>query len=238
MSFNYDERPVEPVEDRSRTTEQDSQDWCGELVYAFQDSGLRLLCLDFDRTLVRIHTSGSYDGSPESLAQQWRPAFTNLIQVAMAARVQVAMVTFSPQSALIRALLRVVLPEEVAAAVQLRTADPAEMWSGIPGLPNRQAGKLHHIASAWEGCGLGDARSCEWRCVLLIDDDRLNIDTAETWGARAVQFEPEAVDAEPRVISDLFTCLCGPPSSSPSGCFITPPNPGPIHHSRGMNVTG
>lgn len=208
-------------------------DWADDLFQAFRESELRLLCLDFDRTLVRIHTSGCYDGSPESLAKQWRPAFTHLVQVAMAAGTQVAVVTFSPQASLIRALLYMVLPPEMASAVQLRTADPAEAWSGIPGLPNKQAGKLHHIASAWEGCGLGDARSCEWRSVLLVDDDRPNIDSAESWGARAVQFCTDAPDAERRVISDICASLCEPPELSPSGCFATPPNAGCMHHTRG-----
>jgi hypothetical protein len=209
-------------------------EWADELYQALRESELRLLCLDFDRTLIRIHTSGAYEGTTETLAAQWRETFTHVIQVALVAGTQVAVVTFSPQAMLIRALLHTVLPPEMASAVQLRTADPAEMWSGVPGLPTKQAGKLHHIASAWECCGLGDARACEWRSVLLVDDDRLNIDTAEHWGAQAVQFTPDAPDAEWRVVGDICATLRGPPASSPSACFVTPPNPGCMHHTRGF----
>ena len=209
-------------------------EWADQLYEALRESELRLICLDFDQTLVRIHTRGEWDNSVEALAQHWRQSFTSIIQVALAAGTHVAVVTFSPQAALIRALLHTVLSPELAAAIQLRTADPAEMWAGVPGLPVRQAGKLHHIASAWECCGLGEATSCDWRSVMLVDDDRLNIDTAEHWGARTVLIWPDAPDTEMRAASDICAALYDPPVSSPGGCFVTPPNPGCMHHTRGF----
>ena len=210
--------------------------WADELYSALQESELRLICIDFDRTLIRVHTSGCYEGSIEALMQQARPEFVHLIEVALAAGTSVAIVTFSPQAAMIRALLQGCIGADLAAMVQLRTADPSEMWSGVPGLPSRQAGKLHHIASAWEGCGLGDARTCDWGSVLLIDDDRLNTDAAEGWGARAVLFNPDAVDAEQLLLGDINSAIFGPPQGSPSACFVTPPNPG-VRHRAPLGVS-
>ena len=77
---------------------------------ALQENELRLLCLDFDRTILRVHTSGCYEGPPEALVQQVRREFADLIQVALAAGTSVAVVTFSPQAALIRGLLHSVMP--------------------------------------------------------------------------------------------------------------------------------
>ena len=146
-------------------------------------------------------------------------------------RRQIAVVTFSPQAALIRALLHVLSPG--AAAIQLRTADPAEMWAGVP-VTSEAGRKAAPQASAWECCGLGEANICDWRSVMLVDDDRLNIDTAEHWGARAVLIWPDAPDTEMRAVSDMCAALYDPPASSPGQCFATPPNPGCMHHTRGF----
>ncbi len=230
MPFFFDESAAEPTGWHG-LAQKPAVEWADELYSALQESELRLIAIDFDRTLVRVHTSGCYEGPIEALVQQARPEFIHLIEVALAAGTSVAIVTFSPQAAMIRALLHGCIGPELAAMVQLRTADPSEMWSGVPGLPSRQAGKLHHIASAWEGCGLGDARACDWGSVLLIDDDRLNTDAAEGWGARAVLFNPDALDTEQMLLGDINTAIYGPPQASPSACFVTPPNPGVRHRA-------
>jgi len=235
MPFFFDENAPQPSGWHG-LAQRPQSDWADEMFRALQENELRLLCLDFDRTILRVHTSGCYEGPPEALVQQVRREFADLIQVALAAGTSVAVVTFSPQAALIRGLLHSVMPAELASRVLLRTADPSEMWSGVPGLPSREAGKLHHIASAWEGCGLGDARACDWRSVLLIDDDRANTDSAESWGARAVLFQPEASDVERLLLSDINAALYGPPAASPSACFVTPPNAG-VRHRAPLGAT-
>lgn len=229
MPFFFDETAAQPS--WHGLAQKPPVDWADDLYSALQESELRLLAIDFDQTLVKVHTSGSYDGPIEALVQQARPEFIHMIEIALAAGTSVAIVTFSPQAGMIRALLQSCMTAELAAQVQLRTADPTEMWSGVPGLPSRQAGKLHHIASAWEGCGLGDARACDWRSVLLIDDDRLNTDTAEGWGARAVLFQPDAPDAEQLLLGDINSAIYGAPQASPNSCFATPPNPGVRHRA-------
>lgn len=46
---------------------------------------VNFLALDFDLTILDIHTSGRWPGTPEQLAQRIRPFFQALIPVAVAA---------------------------------------------------------------------------------------------------------------------------------------------------------
>ena len=119
-----------------------------------------------------------------------------------------------------------VVSHHLVTALLRRQAEP---WQPVAGLPTRAAGKLHHMASSWEASGLGDARRCDWARVLLIDDDRRNIDRAVEWGGRAAWFRPELADAaEQQLLTDLQEVLLGPPpppSPSSAMCFVTPPQP-------------
>lgn len=44
---------------------------------------MNFLALDFDLTIVDIHTSGRWPGTPEQLAQRIRPFFQTLIPAAL-----------------------------------------------------------------------------------------------------------------------------------------------------------
>lgn len=61
------------------------------------EAGIRLLAVDFDLTLVNIHTGGGWRQNAEQLARRVRPGMKKLIQTSMANGVHVAIVTFSPQ---------------------------------------------------------------------------------------------------------------------------------------------
>jgi hypothetical protein len=174
-----------------------------EIEAALQQNNVRLLCIDFDQTLVRMHTNGCYEGPVDELAQSVRQLFAELIQIAVSAGTAVSIVTFSPQAQLIREVLHRVLPPGITEQVLLRTTDPAESWSAVAGLPARGSGKLHHMASSWEAAGLGPGRSCEWGSVLLIDDDRRNVERAVEWGARTAWFRPDVAGAEQLLLDDL-----------------------------------
>lgn len=65
------------------------------------------LALDFDLTVIDIHTGGAWQGTAEELATHVRPLFKHLILAACEANMSVAIVTFSPQVPMIRAVLQV-----------------------------------------------------------------------------------------------------------------------------------
>lgn len=77
-----------------------------------KNCGVKLLALDFDRTIVSIHTAGYWQGGVENLVQHVRPCFRKLIRAALKSTLHVAVVTFSMQTDLIRQVLRAVLPPE------------------------------------------------------------------------------------------------------------------------------
>lgn len=59
---------------------------CGACFCVFMDgSQVNFLALDFDLTILDIHTSGRWPGTPEQLAQRIRPFFQALIPAAVAA---------------------------------------------------------------------------------------------------------------------------------------------------------
>ena len=73
--------------------------------------GVKLLALDFDQTIVGVHTAGAWKGPSSRLAQHVRPCFRDLIEAAVAEpALSVCVVTFSAQRGVIEDVLKCVLP--------------------------------------------------------------------------------------------------------------------------------
>ena len=66
-----------------------------------------MVCFDFDKTLVDIHTGGRWTGSAEELARHVRPCFRFLIPELFKEKIHVCVVTYSGQEQLIRDTLRI-----------------------------------------------------------------------------------------------------------------------------------
>merc|ERR1719464_673955 len=67
---------------------------------------INFLALDFDQTILDIHTGGAWKGSLEELFPHIRPVYTQLITAALATNeIEVAVVTFSCQTLLVRGVL-------------------------------------------------------------------------------------------------------------------------------------
>jgi len=80
-------------------------------VTAFVRSGVKLVALDFDQTIVDIHTGGAWRGPSSSLVPHVRPCFKALIEAALSEpRLHVCVVTFSTQPGMIEDILRAALP--------------------------------------------------------------------------------------------------------------------------------
>ena len=82
-----------------------------EAIHVLYQKGIRLLALDFDKTIISVHTSGYWRGGSPRLAEHVRPCFQLLMKAALESKLQVCIVTYSMQPDLIRDVLRLVLPK-------------------------------------------------------------------------------------------------------------------------------
>ncbi len=81
------------------------------IITTLLEKGIKLLALDFDRTIVSVHTSGYWKQGTPKLAEAVRPCFVALIRAALESSMHVCVVTYSTQAALIRDVLKFVLPK-------------------------------------------------------------------------------------------------------------------------------
>lgn len=152
-----------------------------------KELGINFLALDFDKTILDIHTGGRWRESLEELLPHVRPVFVQLIQAAIESDIQVAIVTFSVQSKLVRSVLEQTVGIAAANEIPIRGGDRSWRYEGEGSLDGKQA----HMASAVEELetrnqGVQIAKSS----TLLIDDDRNNIRFALHDSTRAIWFNP------------------------------------------------
>lgn len=69
------------------------------------DVGINFLALDFDQTILDIHTGGCWKGSLEELFPHVRPVYAHLIRAALTNGLEVAVVTFSRQTRFVRGVM-------------------------------------------------------------------------------------------------------------------------------------
>lgn len=103
---------------------------CVSIVSGMKASRINFLAVDFDLTLVDMHTGGHFEGSPMELCRAVRPFFRSLIPMAISrgsilsfdewnrcnidvffADIAVGIVTFSPQTGLIQEVIHECFPE-------------------------------------------------------------------------------------------------------------------------------
>ena len=81
-----------------------------EAVSTLVDKGIKVLALDFDKTIVSVHTAGFWTQPTSKLVEHVRPCFKALIQAGLDTRLHLCIVTYSMQPALIRDVIRMALP--------------------------------------------------------------------------------------------------------------------------------
>lgn len=182
-----------------------------EIAATLQAAGARLVCIDFDATLVSIHTGGTWTRSAAELSAYVRSLFRELIPLLCASsQTHVAVVTFSPQAQLVREVLAHCFSPEVAARVIVRADDtswalvhddtcdfmPAWQTSGrhldrTYKLPFVISAALHAAQRETDN----PATAIRNRETVLIDDDAVNIRVANESGMTGIYFDPEGVDA-------------------------------------------
>lgn len=150
--------------------------------------GIKLLAIDFDATIVQVHTYGRWAGSVEALASHVRPIFQELFrQVASTSPPQVylSIVTFSGQIDVIRAVIRQITNNpEFSQSLLIRGNDRS--WQP-PKSSSSTEGKQPHIASVLEAFR-AKKLTIDQSEVILIDDDKNNIRVAERYGIKTLLF--------------------------------------------------
>jgi len=170
--------PLEPEEATARVE---------ELVPQLVERRYKLLALDFDQTIISEHTGGMWAGTAEELARFVRPVMAALLRAASAAEeLQLAVVTFSGQIAIVRAVLASVVGEGAASRIAIRGADGS--WPVPAGAP--QGGKMPHLHSVWADIMKRTGEEVGGGQTVLVDDDRHNIEVGEQHGVAAIWFNP------------------------------------------------
>lgn len=136
--------------------------------------GIKLIAVDFDMTLISVHTGGMWMFTPRPLASKVRPGFPEFLTEVLKKGLFVAIVTFSPQIGLIRDILKIILSEVDAEKICIRgnTSD----WKPSP--TSRKEGKLSHIESAAKHFYKTSKVKIKQHEVLLLDDDDDNLRVA------------------------------------------------------------
>lgn len=81
-------------------------------VTALNKKGIKLLALDFDKTLIDIHSGGMWNDGADKLASHVRPCMRDLLEAASNKGLFVAIVTYHRQGWLIKEVLHKVLPKK------------------------------------------------------------------------------------------------------------------------------
>jgi hypothetical protein len=147
---------------------------------------VNFLALDFDHTILDIHTGGRWNGTQEELFPHVRPVFFQLVQAARGANIEVAIVTFTSQVHFVRGVLNWILGTEESQRVPIRGNDRSWRYDG----GGSKSGKQAHMASAVEELERRWGVEITRKTTVLIDDDDRNIRYALGEGVRGVWFNP------------------------------------------------
>jgi hypothetical protein len=111
-----------------------------------KELGINLLALDFDQTILDIHTGGQWKGTAEELVPHVRPELRQLMQACCHHHIHLCVVTFSGQIKLVRSVVEAIVGPEHAAHIPIRGNDRSWSYEGAGSRSRKQA----HIASAVE----------------------------------------------------------------------------------------
>jgi hypothetical protein len=171
-----------------------------DVYQAVVDSLLRanvnFLAIDFDNTLVCLHTSGMFSDTSTKLAEYFRPCFRKLIPRAIDHNINVCVVTFSPQGNLIKEAIRIVFPLH-GDRIIVRAKD--NTWGDMG--TEKKHGKQKYIASAAEFAETEFKVKITRKTTLLIDDQQSNINIALSNSVPALLFNPENPDS---MVTDII----------------------------------
>lgn len=95
-------------------------------------AGIKMVAVDFDLTILNIHTHGFWQFTSKMLATRVRPCFKHFLSEALNSNLHVAVVTHSPQADLVREVLELSLPDCDTRMIEIRGADGK--WKEVRGV--------------------------------------------------------------------------------------------------------
>lgn len=151
------------------------------IVHGLIRKGIKLLALDFDLTIVGLHTGGAWRGPVHQLAQHVRPCFRALMEAALETDIlHLCIVTYSLQQGLIQDLIRSILPNSDTSRILVRTS--SKDWQQKNQLSKQSLGKQQHIAQVTTDLYNFCRAVIQPHEILLMDDDEENCDIARRFG--------------------------------------------------------
>ena len=94
---------------------------------------IKLIAVDFDLTIINVHTRGSWQFTSKALASRVRPTYKRFLTAALNCNdVHIAVVTQSPQVPLVREVLEQALPDCDTSAIHIRGTDGK--WKELKGV--------------------------------------------------------------------------------------------------------
>ena len=95
---------------------------------------IKLVAVDFDKTIINVHTGGNWQFTSKSLVSRVRPSFKQFFAAMLnSSDLHVAVVTHSPQIPLIREVLEQALPDCDTSRIHYRGTDGK--WKEVKGVP-------------------------------------------------------------------------------------------------------
>ncbi|XP_068694748.1 uncharacterized protein [Montipora foliosa] len=144
---------------------------------------VKLVAVDFDLTIINIHTRGNWQFTAKSLASRVRPTFKLFLAAALECKnLHVAVVTQSPQVSLVREVLEETFPESDTGRIHIRGTDGT--WREVKGVTRE--GKQQHIESVVSQIKKEQKLKIKRDEVILLDDDQKNVELAESCKMRAL----------------------------------------------------
>ncbi len=131
---------------------------------------IKVLTIDFDQTLVSVHTGGQWKSSYQHLSHAVRKFFVELITKALLKEFHVAIVTFSFQVKLIKEVLCYTYGKEKGNKIKVYGWYPQRY---------KEIGKQGHIERCLNDINSKNNISLTNKNVILIDDDNNNINIAK-----------------------------------------------------------
>ncbi|RUS83229.1 hypothetical protein EGW08_008993 [Elysia chlorotica] len=142
--------------------------------------GIKLLAMDFDKTLIDIHSRGVWDDGVDKLACHVQPCMRDLLEAAVVVAKEIY----------VQASTTEFLQKQRAAAAAKDDAPGSDQTEGSSGVwPPQFKGKEAHIASVLAEISNDHSVAVKKHEILLMDDDIDNIRTAITFGHLAFQVQ-------------------------------------------------
>lgn len=161
-----------------------------DLVAELNQKRIKLLAIDFDQTLLTIHTGGMWKGGVAKLLEHVRPSVIQLIEAALLdpnSSIWVSIVTYSMQPWLIRELLNQAIPNGNTSRIIVRGNTPDWTRKGT----SWQLGKEEHISSVVTELYNRSHAIIKPEHILLLDDDPKNVEIAKSFQHQAFQVDPD-----------------------------------------------